>query len=307
MKSKYILFLSICFSLISYAQHDHNATHTINGIVNNEGSPISFATVSIKGTSKGVSCDENGNYSLKASHGDLTLIVQAIGYSTLKKDIHLDESISLNFDLKEDILGLDQVVVSATKTSLNRKEAPVLVTVTNAKDLQQISATSLIEGLTFQPGLRTETNCQNCGFSQIRINGLDGAYSQILINSKPIFGSLNGIYGLEQIPANMIEQIEVTRGGGSAIFGANAIAGTINVITKDPVKNGYQLNSKLSWIDGKSPESTLSFNSTNVSDNLNKGITFYGMYRNRKNYDANKDGFSEMPKLNNLNFGLKSF
>ena len=90
------------------------------------------------------------------------------------------------------------------------------------------------QGLNFQPGVRVETNCQNCGFQQVRINGLDGPYTQILIDSRPIFSALSGVYGLEQIPANMIERVEVMRGGGSALFGSSAIAGTINIITRSP-------------------------------------------------------------------------
>ena len=62
-------------------------------------------------------------------------------------------------------------------------------------------------------------------------------YTQILIDSRPIFSALAGVYGLEQIPANMIERVEVMRGGGSALFGSSAIAGTINIITKEPVRN----------------------------------------------------------------------
>ena len=76
--------------------------------------------------------------------------------------------------------------------------------------------------------------CQNCGFPQVRINGLDGRYSQILVDSHPLFSALTGVYGLEQIPANMIERVEVMRGGGSALYGSSAIGGTINVITKEP-------------------------------------------------------------------------
>ena len=71
----------------------------------------------------------------------------------------------------------------------------------------------------------------------MRINGLEGAYSQILIDSRPIFSSLAGVYGLEQIPASMIERVEVVRGGGSALFGANAVGGVINVITREPLRN----------------------------------------------------------------------
>ena len=90
--------------------------------------------------------------------------------------------------------------------------------------------------LMFSPGLRVENDCNNCGFSQVRMNGLEGPYTQILINSRPIFSGLAGVYGLEHIPPSMIQRIEVVRGGGSALFGGNAIAGTINVITKDPDK-----------------------------------------------------------------------
>ena len=88
-----------------------------------------------------------------------------------------------------------------------------------------------MEGLAFQPGLRTETYCHACGFSQVRINGLNGAYSQILIDNRPIFSALNGVYGLEQLPSSMLARVEVVRGGGSSLYGSNAIAGTINIIT----------------------------------------------------------------------------
>ncbi len=59
------------------------------------------------------------------------------------------------------------------------------------------------------------------------------------INSRPIISALSGVYGLEQIPVNMIERVEVVRGGGSALFGANAVGGTINIITKDPINNSF--------------------------------------------------------------------
>ena len=77
-----------------------------------------------------------------------------------------------------------------------------------------------------------EYTCSNCGTSQIRINGLEGQYSQILLDSRPVFSSLAAVYGLEQLPAGMVDRVEVIRGGGSALFGANAIGGVVNIITK---------------------------------------------------------------------------
>jgi outer membrane receptor for ferrienterochelin and colicins len=128
------------------------------------------------------------------------------------------------------------VVVSGTRYEQDRVNNPVVVNVLDDKLLNATQSIAISEGLNFQPGVRVETNCQNCGFTQVRLNGLEGAYSQILINSRPIFSALNSVYGLDQIPANIVEQVEVVRSGGSALYGSNAIGGTINIITKEPVE-----------------------------------------------------------------------
>lgn len=114
---------------------------------------------------------------------------------------------------------MDDVVVSASRSASLRREAPALVSVLGTDLFEKTNSVCLAQGLSFQPGVRTEDDCQNCGFTQVRINGLDGHYSQILIDSHPVFSALTGVYGLEQIPASMIERVEVLRGGGSALSG----------------------------------------------------------------------------------------
>lgn len=116
-------------------------------------------------------------------------------------------------DSLADVFLLDQVVVTSSKSEVKRRESPSLVNVMTGKLLTTVGACSLADGLDFQPGVRVENDCQNCGFTQVRINGLNGHYSQILMNSRPVFSALTGVYGLEQIPANMIDRIEVMRGG----------------------------------------------------------------------------------------------
>lgn len=186
--------------------------------------------------------------------------------------------------------------------------APNLVNVINGKVFDITQSTCLAQGLNFQPGVRTEDNCQNCGFTQVRINGLDGHYSQILVDSRPIFSSLNGVYGLEQIPANMIDRVEVVRGGGSALFGASAIGGTINIITKEPVRNSASFGHTLMSIGGSNSfDNVTTGNVSLVTDDNKAGVYAYGQTRNRKGYDHDGDGYTELPELNNQTFGLNSY
>lgn len=186
--------------------------------------------------------------------------------------------------------------------------APNLVNVINGKVFDITQSTCLAQGLNFQPGVRTEDNCQNCGFTQVRINGLDGHYSQILVDSRPIFSSLNGVYGLEQIPANMIDRVEVVRGGGSALFGASAIGGTINIITKEPVRNSASFGHTLMSIGGSNSfDNVTTGNVSLVTDDNKAGVYAYGQIRNRKGYDHDGDGYTELPELNNQTFGLNSY
>ena len=105
----------------------------------------------------------------------------------------------------------------------------------------------------------------------------------------------------------MIERVEVVRGGGSALFGANAVGGTVNIITKDPINNSFQVSSTLSNMNGKSWEQYMGANASLVSSDNTYGIALYQAYRNRNPYDADGDGFSELGKLNMNTFGLRTY
>lgn len=142
----------------------------------------------------------------------------------------------------------------------------------------------------------------------MRINGLDGHYSQILMNSRPVFSALAGVYGLEHIPANMIDRVEVMRGGGSALFGSSAVGGTINIITKDPLSNSAQVSHALSsiGITGALDNNT-TMNASVVTDNNKAGTFIYGQSRYRDSYDDNKDGFSEVAQIKSQTLGARTF
>lgn len=293
--------------LLSVALHAQNVE--VRGKVTANEQPVPFVNIYLEGTQRGTTTNQEGEFALQVPLGHHEIILQAIGFKTLKQhlDVLTPKDQVLNFELQEDITGLDQVVISASRTGQLRHTAPVIVSVTSSKDFKATQSISLSEGLNFQPGLRMETNCQNCGFSQVRMNGLDGAYSQILIDSRPVFSALNGVYGLDQIPANSIERIEVVRGGGSALYGSNAIAGTINIITKVPVEDYYEVAGNMAAINAEAGDKAVTLNGTVLSDNYNSGINIYGMFRDRNPYDHNEDGFTELTLVENKTFGFKSF
>ncbi len=271
---------------------------------------IPYATILIVGSGQGTVSNEAGQFQFKnLEEGTYRLRVSAVGYRTLEKSIVVGREYMavVHFPLEEEAVMVDEVVVSASRTEVSRRDAPVVVNILSPKLFEAVNSTNLAKTLNFQSGLRVENNCQNCGFPQVRINGLDGPYSQILINSRPIISALSGVYGLEQIPTNMIDRVEVVRGGGSALFGANAVGGTINIITKDPIDNSFQVSSTMSNLGGKSWEQYMGANVSLVAKDNSYGIALYQSYRNRNPYDHDGDSFSELGKLNMNTFGLRGY
>lgn len=204
------------------------------------GEHLPYCLITIEGLGTKTMTDASGHYHLvNLKPGKYTIEASMTGYKSEKKTVTVNAGATseVNFEIAPDAFLLDQVVVTGSKSETKRRNSPVLVSVVSDKLFNMVNACSLADGLGFQPGVRVENDCQNCGFTQVRINGLDGHYSQILMNSRPVFSALAGVYGLEQLPANMIDRVEIMRGGGSALFGSSAIGGTINIITKDPSTN----------------------------------------------------------------------
>ena len=164
-------------------------------------------TIQIKGTNFGTSTDATGHYFLRnVRPGTITLIMRGVGYLSQEKTVVVEKNkvVEVNFEAYEDAVNIDEVVVTANRQATLRRLAPTIVNVVGEEVFSRVNANNLAQGIIFQPGVRVENNCQNCGFNQVRINGLDGRYTQILIDSRPIFSALAGVYGIEQIPTNMI-------------------------------------------------------------------------------------------------------
>jgi outer membrane receptor for ferrienterochelin and colicins len=278
------------------------------GRVMSENKPLSGAVISI--SDNNAFSNDQGLFVLQTSDTGQSIIkCSLLGYRSLSMPLLLKSGSHQLPDLVlvEDPLYLDQTVISATRSALSSSRAPVLVNTISKNLLIQTRSSNLAEGLSFCPGLRVESSCQNCGYTQVRMNGLPGPYSQILLNSRPVFSALAGVYGLEMIPASRIERIEIVRGGGSVLFGGSAIAGTINVITREPIKNEIELGMRGALIGMSSPDFQIWLNGSIVSKKLDKGLSGFVSVRGREPWDANGDGFSEITKTQLITAGADAF
>ena len=286
-------------------------TGSIKGTISTLGETAEFASVGISGTSFGDKSNALGKYEIKGiPYGTYKIMASYVGFKKVEREVVLDKNqstVELDFDLTQKKLQLERIVITGTKTFKRQTNSPVIVNVMDSKALDNVQACNLSEGLKFQPGLRVETDCQTCNYTQLRMNGLAGGYSQILINGRPIFSPLTGLYGMEQLPVNMIERIEVVRGGGSSLYGSSAIGGTVNVITKIPKKNSYELNYTHLNINRGASDNILSGNATLVSDNKKTGASIFMNKRERSAYDHNGDNFSEIPIVKNKAIGTNLF
>jgi outer membrane receptor for ferrienterochelin and colicins len=313
----FIIVISLLFfNYQTYAQRTHTDANIVGHVVSGD-EHIPFVNITIKGTTIGTLTDRTGHYQLiNVPLGQITVVASFIGYKTQEITVitDRDKTIEVKFDLEQDLLGLEEVVISGTRSTQKRSESSLIVNTISPEIFARAQAITLSEGLGFTPGVRMETNCSNCGFTQVRMNGMDGAYSQILINGRPIFSGLAGVYGLELIPSSMIDKVEVIRGGGSALYGSNAIGGTINLILKDQLSDSYELGVNSGMIgmglkNAGSPaqDHSVNFNSSFVSDDHNTGLVVYGFHRNRQALDVNNDDFSELTQLKNTTIGARYY
>ena len=314
MNKTKLLFYSIlaglltCFSIPAFAATDaHIAGHVLDAHTREH---LSFVNVQVEGTSLGCLTDESGHFYLKnLPEGELTIIFSMMGYETEKRTVtlHRDTLIEMNVSIAETSFMIDNVVVTANKYETKQREVATIVNVIPPLIIESTTSNSMADVLNFQTGLRVEETCSNCGVPQIRINGLEGQYTQILMDSRPIFSSLASVYGLEQLPAGMVDRIEVIRGGGSALFGANAIAGVVNIITKEPNRNYLNISNFSAFTEKGTYDINTNMNASVVSENQKAGLFLFGVQRNRQQYDRDDDGYSDIPHLNSTTVGFRSY
>lgn len=313
---KILLFIIFLAPAFLFAQK-HTDASLLGHVINSKtGEHVAYVSVFLQGTTIGTATDESGHFHIaNCPEGTFTVVVRGVGFKQMEREVTFErkKTVELDFQLEPDAIALGQVVVTATQHATSRMDTPAVVDVIGSGQLEAASAVNLAEGLRLQTGVCVSNTCQNCGANEVRLNGLSGAYSQILIDSRPVNSALASLYLLEQLPTSLIDQIEVMRGGGSALYGSNAIGGIINVITKEPVRNSASVENVTRLVgvgrDLTQPvfDWSNSFNASVVSDSHKAGLFIYGNNRQRNPYDYDGDGYSEVGLLKAHMVGFRGF
>jgi len=205
------------------------------------------------------------------------------------------------------LIELETVVVTGTRTERLVSEAPVKTEVLFTADLEAYNALSFRDALRFIPTARFESDCQNCGVNQIQLMGLDTAYTAVLFDGAPLYSGLAKVYGADLFPAIFIDRIEVVKGGGSVLYGPEAIAGVVNLITAEPVRTRLRTTVGGESIRGDVGEWEVSLRADTVDPAGRFSASLYAMTRDRTGLDLGSDGFTEIPEFSNRVIGMQGW
>jgi len=290
------------------APPDEEEPTSFQGVVlDPTGGPLGEATVRFPGAGIEKKTSEDGSFEVSLSPGTYDVMVEADGMETFHESVVLDQTVAVSgFEILMEF-PMGDVVVTGTKTEKLVEKAPVRTQVVGREQIERKKASTLADTLEGTTGVRVENDCQNCNFTQVRLNGLEGRYTQILIDGNPVFSSLAGVYGLEQIPEEMIERVEIVKGGGSALYGGNAVGGVVNVITARPRDDFASINLRGAAIGMEEPEFRLGANAGVVNEERDLALHVFGGAATRQPWDANGDGFSEVGRLRQVMAGAETY
>jgi iron complex outermembrane receptor protein/outer membrane receptor for ferrienterochelin and colicins len=276
----------------------------IGKIVDKEnGKALQGVSVNIANTSKGVVSNELGKYSLtNIKAGKLHLFISYTGYTKMDTVINITdkENQIIDFAMEAEKGELEEVIiVSSSRTNSRIEDLPTKVEVLGSEEVKEengIKPGNIASLLGDIAGIQIQQTSASTGNADMRIQGLQGKYTQILRDGMPLFGGYAGSFSILQIPPLDLQQIELVKGASSTLYGGGAIAGMLNLISKKP---------KL----GK-PEKSLTLNYSSLNEaNLNTffsgrnkelGYTLYAGTTQQKEMDIDKDGFSDVPKVKSV-------
>jgi outer membrane receptor for ferrienterochelin and colicins len=270
------------------------------------GEPLVGATAMVKGTQVGATADANGIVELRdLPQPPIEIEFSFIGYESYSRTITSFSDLPVLIELAGQETQLDEVVVSATRSSRTIDNTPTRVETIAAEELEEkavMQPSNIRMALTESTGIQTQQTSATSGSTSIRIQGLDGKYTQMLRDGFPLYSGFASGLSILQIPPLDLKRIEVIKGSASTLYGGGAIAGLINLVTKEPT-----VKRELLWLVNANQTKALDL-SGYYSEKFHRfGVTVYAARNSQVAFDRNHDGFSDIAQYKRYTFNPRVF
>jgi len=271
-----------------------------------ENEPLFGATVYFEELEKGAVTDFDGIATFnEIPNGKHIIIVSFLGFETLKTTIQIPSNSDLIFKLKSGGNELDEVVLQSSRSTRTVKKIPTRIEFIGVEELGEkaiMNPTNISMVLRESTGIQMQQTSLSSGSTNIRIQGLDGRYTQLLRDGFPLYGGFSSGLSILQIPPLDLQQFEIIKGSSSTLYGGGAIAGLINMVSKTPDEEPA-LDIMLTQTQALGSTANVFYSKRNEKF----GISLYGSGHYQKAYDPEDDGFSNLPKTKSISFNPKFF
>ena len=302
MKNTIITLILVAFATITNAQNYFKAK-----VLDSESNEALIgATLLLQGANNGVSTDVNGLATLNnIPNGEQTIVITFIGYE--------DQDLKLNFPIESkkthtvllytSDTEMDEIIIEATRGNRTVANLPTRTEVLTEEidEAASMEASKIAHLITHSTGIQVQTTAAGSNGAVVRIQGLNGRYTQMLKDGFPLYGGFSGSLDILQIPPLDLRQVEYVKGSASTLYGGGAISGLINLLTKKADKDEILLHINLSHIGARD------FNAFNSKRFGKWGFTNLASMHLHNPYDADENGFSDIAKVSKFNFNPKLF
>jgi iron complex outermembrane receptor protein len=305
MKLKIILLLLVALNI-----HSVSAQNTFKAVLKDieTKEPLIGASAILEGTTNGAKSDSNGLITIiNIPNGKQVIEFRYIGYEERKDTFTfpLSNSESIEILLESETEEIEDVVISSTRSSRTIKDIPTRVEFISGEELEEkgnMKSGDIRMLLSESTGIQTQQTSAISGNASIRIQGLDGRYTQILKDGFPLFSGAASGLGLLQTPPLDLKQVELIKGSASTLYGGGAIAGLVNLISKTPATK-RELKFHLNGSSGKG----FDINGFYGQRFEKVGTTIFASHNRNWTYDPAKIGFTAIPKFERYVFNPKLF
>ena len=303
MKNIFLNTLFLFVSIITFAQTS-DISISVRDAETNE--PLLGATVYFEELEKGAVTDFDGIARFtEIPNGNLIIKISYIGFETIETTIDVGTKTAFDFKLESGGNELDEVVIQSSRSTRTVRKIPTRIEFIGAEELSEkavMNPTNISMVLRESTGIQMQQTSLSSGNTNIRIQGLDGRYTQLLRDGFPLYGGFSSGLSILQIPPLDLKQFEIIKGSSSTLYGGGAIAGLINMVSKTPDEEPT-LDIMLTQTQALGSTANVFYSKRNEKF----GVSLYGSGHYQKAYDPEDDGFSNLPKTTSISFNPKFF